>query len=247
MAGTIRKRGKSWTIWWDEPREIDGKRRQRNKSIKGTKREAEAELRKILTALDSGHYIKPTKMTVGDLLGQWLENYVDVNVRARTAEGYRMICEKHLVPALGQIQLNRLQPGQVQRYYATALKEGRKDGKGGLSARTVKHHHRVLSEALEFAIRSGKLGRNVCKQVTPPRTVNREMSTLDEKDIDRLLEAARGGPYYPLIHLATYTGMRRSELLGLRWKDTDLHLGSLSVIQTLHRLANQEGHRNLGA
>jgi len=97
MAGTIKKRAKgSYTIWWDEGRDpLTGKRRQRNKSIKGTKRNAEAELRKILTALDSGVYIKPTKLTVGDLLRQWLENYVDVsnNVRARTGEGYHMMCE----------------------------------------------------------------------------------------------------------------------------------------------------------
>ena len=69
MRGTIKQRAKgTWTIWWDEPRGADSKRRQRNKSAKGTKREAEAELRKILASLDSGSYIQPSKMTVGDLL-----------------------------------------------------------------------------------------------------------------------------------------------------------------------------------
>jgi len=244
MAGTIKKRAKgSYTIWWDEGRDpLTGKRRQRNKSIKGTKRNAEAELRKILTALDSGVYIKPTKLTVGDLLRQWLENYVDVsnNVRARTGEGYHMMCEKHLIPALGSIHITQLQTAQIQSYYAQALQSGRADGKGGLSARTVKHHHRVLSEALTWAVEENLLGRNVAKSAKPPKPVSREMGTLNEDNIDLLLEAARGGQYYYLFYLATYSGMRRSELLGLRWKDVDLHLGSLSIVQTLHRLANQE-------
>ena len=149
MRGLIRQRSKgSWTIHWDEPRGPDGKRRQRNKAVKGTKREAEAELRKILASLDSGSYVAPNKVTVGDLLKQWLDDYVGTNVRPRTAEGYRLICEKHLMPHLGPILLTQLQPAQVKKYYATALKEGRSDGQGGLSARTVKHHHRVLSEAL---------------------------------------------------------------------------------------------------
>ena len=66
MRGTIKQRAKgTWTVWWDEPRAADGKRRQRNKSVRGTKRDAEAELRKILASLDSGSYVKPSKMTVG--------------------------------------------------------------------------------------------------------------------------------------------------------------------------------------
>ena len=103
----------------------------------------------------------------------------------------------------------------------------------------MKHHHRVLSEALNWAVEQNLLVRNVAKAAKPPKPVNKEMGVLNEDDIDLLLEAARGGRYYWLFYLATYTGMRRSELLGLRWKDIDLHLGSLSVLQTLHRLANQ--------
>lgn len=241
MRGLIRQRSPgSWTIHWDEPRAADGKRRQRNKSIKGTKREAEAELRKILASLDSGSYITPSKKAVGDLLSLWLDNYAAINTRARTSEGYRMICDKHLIPHLGGIVLAQLQPAHVQSYYSVALKEGRSDGKGGLSARTLKHHHRVLSEALEWGIKQGLLARNICKQVTPPRPIPQDMQVLTEYEVEKLLEVARPTQYYHLIHLALYTGMRRSEVLGLRWKDADMVLAAVRVTQGLHRLANQE-------
>ena len=156
-----------------------------------------------------------------------------------------MMCEKHLIPGLGAIQLTRLQSAQVQGYYKSALQSGRADGKGGLSPRTIKHHHRVLSEALNWAVGQDPplLARNILaggKSVTLPKAAIQEMNVLNEDEIDLLLEAARGGRYYYLFYLATYSGMRRSELLGLRWKDVDLHLGSLSITQTLHRLLNQE-------
>lgn len=166
--------------------------------------------------MDKGSYIAPSKMTLGDLLIQWFDNYVAINTRARTSEGYRMICDKHLIPHLGSIVLTQLQPAQVQSYYVKALTEGRANGKGGLSARTIKHHHRVLSEALEWGIKQGLLGRNVCKQTTPPRPVAQEMKVLTEYQVEKLLNAARDTQHYHLIHLALFTGMRRSEILGLR-------------------------------
>ena len=125
MRGTIKKRAKdSWTIWWDEPRRSDGKRRQRNKAVKGTKKDAEAELRKILGSLDSGAYVKPTNMKVRDLLRQWLTEYVESQVRPRTGDGYRLICEKHLMPKLGDITLTHLRAGTVTNYYAAVAPSG---------------------------------------------------------------------------------------------------------------------------
>ena len=240
MRGTIKKRARnSWTLWWDEPRGADGKRRQRNKTVTGPKRVAEAELRSILAELDAGSYVPPNKVTVKDLLERWLSEYVDVQVRPKTAEGYRMMCELHIVPALGILNLDELHPSHVIRYQNTALVNGRRNGHGGLSAQTVKHHHRVLSQALEYGIGQGLLSRNVCKQVRAPKPAHREMNVLTVEEIARLFETALETPYFHLIHLALYTGLRRSELLGLRWKDTDFVSSVLHVTQGLHMLSNK--------
>ena len=240
MRGTIKKRARnSWTLWWDEPRGADGKRRQRNKTVTGPKRVAEAELRRILAELDAGSYVPPNKVTVRGLLEQWLSEYVDVQVRPNTAEGYRIICELHIVPALGILSLEELHPSHVIKYHKSALVNGRRDGKGGLSAQTVKHHYRVLSQALEYGIGQGLLSRNVCKQVKAPRPAYKETKVLTVEQIARLFETAQETPYFHLIHLALYTGLRRSELLGLRWKDTDLVSSIVHVTQGLHMLRNK--------
>ena len=241
MRGTIRKRAKdSWTLWWDEPRGAGGKRRQRNKTVKGPKRVAEAELRSILSEIDSGSYIPPNKLTVKDLLERWLSEYVDIQVRPNTADGYRMICELHIVPVLGILRLDELHQSHVIRYQQSALLNGRRDGKGGLSAQTVKHHHRVLSQALEYGVGQGLLSRNVCKNVKAPRPAYREMNVLTVEQIGRLFDTARSTPYFHLIHLALYTGLRRSELLGLRWKDTDLVSSVIHVTQGLNMLRDKK-------
>ena len=174
---------------------------------------------------------------LGDFLRQWLRDYATTNVRPRTLEGYRTIIEAHLIPKLGSIALSELQPAHLQAYYAKLLKSGRLDGKpGGLSPRSVLHHHRVLSEALSHAVKWGLVGRNVAQAIDPPRATDKEMTALDGKGIRKLLAAAQGTPYHLLFELAVYTGLRRSELLGLRWKDVNLNKGALSVVQVLHRL-----------
>lgn len=240
MRGHIRKRGKnSWAIVVDLGRDPQtGKRRQQTATVRGTKKDAERELRALLTRLETGAYVKPTKVTVGEFLRQWLENYVMTNTSPRTAEGYWVIVKCHLLPNLGAIPLTQLQPSHIQSYYAQARKEGRANGNGGLSAQTILNVHKVLSEALTHAVKWQILIRNVALAVDPPRPARPEMVTLTEDHARVFLQAAAATSYPELFTVALYTGMRRSELLGLRWNSVDLDLAQLSVTQTLHRLAS---------
>ena len=238
MRGHIRKRAKgSWTIVLDYGTDSDtGKRRQHWSTIRGTKKEADKKLSELLHQIDIGNFVKPTKITFGEYLKQWLTDYVHTNVRAATAEGYRIIIERHVIPSLGMIILSQLSSSHIQRYYAGAIADGRRDKKGGLSARTVMHHHRLIREVLSHAMKRGLLARNVADAVDPPRPVPKEMKALDTEGVQQLLLGAKGTKYFPLIHLAIFSGMRRSELLGLRWKDMDLIKGTVSISQVLHCL-----------
>ena len=238
MRGHIKQRSKgSWSIVLDLGRDPStGKRKQQWVTVRGTKKEAESKLAELQHQLNTGEFVKSSKLTVREFLTQWFQDYVKTNARAATAEGYKIIVERHLIPSLGGIALAQLHPSHIQGYYAKALVEGRCDGKGGLAARTVVHHHRVLREALSHAVKWGLVGRNVADAVDPPRAVNKEMKALDSAGVLRLLDAARGTIYFPLINLATFTGMRRSELLGLRWLDLNLSRGTVSIAQVLHCL-----------
>jgi len=133
------------------------------------------------------------------------------------------------------IPLSQVQPQHIQQYYARALSDGRTDGKGALSSRSVLHIHRVLFQALNYAVRQGLLIRNPAQLVDPPRAKKSKMKTLIPQEVSMLLNVAQDTHYYPIIHTAVKTGLRQAELLGLRWRDLDLDLVSLSVTQVLYK------------
>lgn len=242
MRGHITQRSKgSYTIVVSLGRDPQtGKRRQQWVSVRGTKKDAERRLAQLLHQVDNGGLTKPTRLTVGQYLVQWLRDYAATNTSPRTYERYSEIVTMHLIPALGSLPLTGLQPQHIQACYARALESGRRNGRGGLSPLTVHKHHRVLYEALRHAVRQGLVIRNPAEAIDPPRPKVREMSTLGPEEVHALLNAAHGTPYYALFYTAVYTGLRRSELLGLRWCDVDLDLATMSVVQTIHRLRNSE-------
>jgi integrase len=150
--GHIRARGPcAWELKYDvgiDP--VSNKRITKFRTVRGSKRDAQRELRDILTAVDAGTLADAGKITVGAWLQTWLAE-AKHNVAPTTFQRYREIVDKHLTPALGNVLLGKLQPSQIQNYYSEALEKGRRDGNGGLSARTVNHHDRVLNVALKRA------------------------------------------------------------------------------------------------
>jgi integrase len=142
------------------------------------------------------------------------------------------------VPALGHFTLNQLRPNHIQAYYAIALTNGRLDGKGGLSARSVLYHHRILSETLRHAVRMGIIARNVAKFVDPPRPARTKMHVMSPEEIGIFLDSARETDYYVFFSSLLCTGLRRGELLALRWRNLDLNKAMLYVTETAFKLAN---------
>ena len=233
MKGYIRKRGKSsWQIIFDLPRGTDGKRKQARHTVRGTKREAEAKLRELMTNLDRGDYVFPTKDSTGTYLDRWLETYAATNTSPRTQRDYRGIVRRYLIPALGAIPLRTLKPEHVDALYAGMLERG-------LSARTVLHTHRILKEVLGHAVKRRLLSINICDAVDPPRPERKEMAALDTEGVGRLLEAADGFRYRDVFFVALYTGLRRSEILALRWTEVDIERKALGIIAGLHCLEGQ--------
>ena len=226
----------SWELVYDLPREPGQKRRQKSMTVKASsKKEADAKLREILRQIDTNTYVDAGKMTFGQFMQKWLENYCKINLTLNTYDGYKLYLEKHIIPALGDIQLSKLCPLHLQTYYAKALKGGRLDGKGGLAPKTVHQHHRIIHRALEIAVKWQLVGRNVADAVEPPRCEQYEARVYTEEEAWLLLHSAEDNRLYMPILLTMATGLRRGELLGLRWNDIDLGKGTITVSQALYK------------
>ena len=147
----------------------------------------------------------------------------------------------HIRPALGSYMLPKLAPLHVQAFYSSALAKGRKDGKGGLSAQSVVHFHRLLHKAFAQAVKWQLLARNPIQAVEPPRAERQEMRALDEDETASLLSLLGESRLYMPVMLAVTTGLRRGEILGLRWSNVDLATGTITVVQSLEQ--TKEGLR----
>jgi len=238
MRGSIfKQKGQaegSWTIVLSLGRDpATGKRKQRWVTGRGSKHEAEKQLREMLTANDQGMIIKPSKTTLAVFLDKWLKEYSWANLAPRTAEGYEHMARKYLIPSLGNILLTTLKPEHLLSYYNDRRATG-------LSGRTIHHHHVTLHGALKCACKWGLIARNPADSVDPPHFDKPEMHTIAEADLQRFLDAAKQTEYYPLFYLALFTGMRRSELLALRWADVDLLMCQAHVTRSLHHLRTGE-------
>jgi integrase len=184
--------------------------------------------------LARGVFVAPHQQTLGEWLQTWLAEYKRPRIRAITYDAYAMIIRRHLTPVLGHIALKDLRPEHVQRYQNDKVAQG-------LDARTIRLHRIILSNALAQAEKNGLVVRNVCRLVDAPRQTRREQSTLTIAQMTtQLLPALQGDRLYAAYLTLFMVGLRRGELLGLRWQDVDLATGVLHVRQTVGRVYDRD-------
>lgn len=232
MRGHIRKRAKdSWSLVVDIGRDpSSGKRRQTWKTFHGTKKQAEAELARLVSAIETGTDLEPQSVTVATFLDRWLEA-TKSRVAPRTYDRYSEIVRLHILPSLGRVQLGKLRPLQLEDLYQRLEANG-------LSRQTILHVHRVLFTALKQGVRWQLVTRNVAEAVSPPRPVRRHVAPFTSQHAAAVLAAVAETDLAPAVALALGTGMRRGEVLGLRWSDVDLTGGEARITQTLQATAD---------
>jgi integrase len=227
MKGHITKRSPgSWSIVINLGKDETGKRRQKWYTFHCQKKgDAEAEMARILHELATGSAIETKRMSVADYLERWLEDYAKPSVSPRTFEIYTYMVRKHIIPGLGKHLLEKLKPLHIQHFYA----DRRSKDKGNLSAQTVLHIHKLLKQALAQGVRWQLLIRNPADAVEAPKVARREMQTLSTEQINAAIEVLKCSVIYIPMLIAAYTGMRRGEVLALKWQDIDLDNGLLAV------------------
>lgn len=232
--GHVYKRGDSWTYVLDIS--LPGqRRRQTSKGGYRTKRDALAALNEAQGALQRGLYVEPSKLSVKTfLVDHWLPA-TEAGLRQSTFQGYRAAIRRYVLPRLGESRLQALTPDQLNAFYGELLVSGRNGGKGGLSPKTVHNVHVMLHKALHDAVRWNYLPRNVAEFSDPPRQTSsgKVMRTWTPEELRSFLRFLESDPFYAAWVLSSSTGMRRGEVLGLRWQDIDFDRRRLSIRQTI--------------
>ncbi len=194
-----------------------------------TRREVQEKMKVVLHEQQQGTLVTAPSQTVAQFLTDWLENTHRQHVRIRTYERYSEAIHLHIIPALGHYQLQKLTAQQVQAFYTKKVDEG-------LAAATVIYYHSVLHNALDTAVKWELIPRNVCDLVSPPRKERFEIQPLTVEQVQKLLATVHRHRWEALFTLALATGMRRGEILGLKWQDINFVTGTLQVRRILTRV-----------
>lgn len=230
MRGNIQKRtgpqGTAYRVRIDFTDPATGKRKQRSETFQ-TRKEAETALTRMLAERDRGTLVLPSTATVKEVLDQWLSNVAATKVKATTLEDYRATVEKHIIPILGTIKVQKLTPARVQAFYAEKTA-------AGTGTRTVQLCHLRLSQALAWAERMGIVPRNVCAVVEPPTHRGAERTVWTPEQAETFFTAiTEREPWHTFFLLIVTTGLRKGEALGLRWQDVDFSKRTVAVRQAI--------------
>lgn len=181
-----------------------------------------------------GEYTDAGATTLAAFIERWL-TAIEPTVRPTTAASYRNMLEGHVVPRIGHVRLTKLSGLDLSAVYGALLAAGYRKGKAsrGLSPTSVRYVHRIVAHALADAVRWGFLARNPADQVDPPRKADREMATWTAGEVRRFLDAVAFDRLAAMWVVLCTTGMRRGEVLGLRWEDIDLSAGRIAVRRSL--------------
>lgn len=218
-----------------------GKRRQKWIStglpVKGNKRRAAQLLQKTLQQYQQQSGILPSSIRFSDYVRHWLEQ-VRRRVDEVTYQGYETLAKSHILPYFDQsgLLLQQIARADLQAYLDEKASHGRKDGKGGLSPRSIRLHKNILHQTLNEAVKNGLITSNPCQLLDLPSVPRYEAGFYTNEQLKALLQAAKGDPLYPLIQIAILYGLRRSELLGLKWDSIDFVQKTLTVRHTVSKV-----------
>src|SRR5262249_17694074 len=223
MKGHIRERSPGhWAIVIDEPSE-SGRRKQRWHSFKGTKREAQGKLHELIASIRKGDYVEPSKLTVAQYVRGRIAQWAAAGeISPKTTERYTELLDNQIVPHLGAKAIQKLRPADIEAWHTALKTSGRKDGRGGVSNRTIGHAHRVVSKALRDAVRHNVVVKNVAAEEGAPAVDADEMVILTPEQVKELPVKLEDDRIYARAITAVHTGIRPQELLALKWSVVNL-------------------------
>jgi integrase len=235
MKGSMRRRGeRSWELKFDIGADAQGGRKIAYRSFKGTRAEAEAKLTEYVHQLGKGEYVAPSKETLTTFMVARIAAWVaSQKIGAKTAERYREILGRQITPHIGGIELQRLTGIRIGTWHGELLDSG-------LAPGTVRSAHGIVAKALKEAYRSGLVTRNAANDVSPPSAGDRDVTILQHDQVPMVMERLkeRDDDLGAIAAVALYAGLRRGEVLALRWNAVSLETRKLSVTCSIEELTD---------
>ncbi len=239
MRGHIRKRGSAWQVIVDAGRDpLTGTRRQISRNVRGSKKQAEEVLARLLVEAGGGIHSGTSNATVSELVDAWFE-LAKPDLSPSTVETTQRFVDLYVRDRIGRLPLRRVTVAVLDRYYAELRQSGAKEG-GELSPRTVRRVHNIVRRALEQGLRWGWIGTNPAAHASPPKLQRLEPKPPSAADIQVLLETAdsEDPDFGMFLRLAAATGARRGELCGLHWSAVDLDRRTVLIARGIVRGQN---------
>lgn len=230
--GSIRQIGNGWR-WRYFYRDAAGRRCSKSGRAT-TKREASDEMAVSMAETIRTGRNATTSITVADYATEWIAGYELRGLRESTVYATRLTIATHIVARLGSMRLTDLKTRDVSAWIADLARDGRRDGRGGLAAKTIRNAYAVLASMLGDAAANDLISRNPCDGVRLPRVDKPVLAVWDRWQLAQFLATARdtGDPMYPIWRLIADTGMRRGEVLGLTWDQIDTMAYEVGVVAT---------------
>ena len=231
-SGTIRQRPDGrWEARYTLGRD-PGTGKQVQKSIYGaTQKEVRQRLQQVQVDIDRGLYTEPSRMTVGQWLDVWQEEYL-TSVKPLTRVKYETLARVHIKPHLGAVKLSALTAPMIQKLYNDELR-------AGAAVKSVKCLHGGLHKALSQAVKLGYMPFNPADACDLPTLPQREVAHMEDDTVQRFLQAVKGHKYERLYITTLFTGMRQGEILGLTWDNVDFSTNTLTIAHQLQKIDKQ--------
>ena len=207
-----------------------------------TQAEVKEKLKKALEVNEKVDFTRTGKHTVSSWMEEWFENVCKIKVRPSSHQTYRGYIDHHITPYIGKIPLEKLSTMDLQKLYRKLMNNGRverieaENQPKGLSAKTVRNINQVISSAMDFAVAQKIIPENPCKAVALPKIEHKEMQTIPAEQLQAFLAKARATGVYEMYYIELATGLRRGELLGLKWSDIDWKKGIIKVKRQIARV-----------
>ena len=201
-----------------------------------TRAEVAKKINEKVSAIQNGTYIVPRDITLSEWLNIWLTSYAYIKVRPSTYASYQAYIDRHVSPLIGGLKLQKLTTNQLQVFFNEKRMNGRIDGKGGLSPKTIRNMYNMLHEALQQAVINKIVSVNASEGVVLPSKEEKEIIVFKPEEQRAIIEAARKDRLGFAIELDFYTGLRLGELCALKWSDIDLTAKEFRVRRTLQRV-----------